>query len=76
MNLESRKLNLINWISSLQEDDVLSKLEKIQEQKTDWWNQISDEDKTAINEGLDQLDQGEFLTRDQVRTKIKERFNF
>ena len=76
MNLESRKLILINWISSLQEDEVLSKLEKIQEQKTDWWNQISEEDKRAINEGLGQLDQGEFLTRDLVRTKIKERFNF
>ena len=76
MNLESRKLILINWISSLQEDEVLSKLEKIQEQKADWWNQISEEDKTAINEGLGQLDQGEFLTRDQVKTKIKERFNF
>tara|TARA_R110002050_G_scaffold113496_4_gene228386 strand:- start:572 stop:802 length:231 start_codon:yes stop_codon:yes gene_type:complete len=76
MNLESRKLILINWISSLQEDEVLSKLEKIQEQKADWWNQISEEDKRAINEGLGQLDQGEFLTRDLVRTKIKERFNF
>ncbi len=76
MSLESRKLNLINWISSIQEGDILSKVEKIQKEKADWWDKISKADKTAINEGLEQLDHGEFLTRDQVRNKIKERFNF
>ena len=76
MNLENRKLNLINWISSLQEEDILSKIEEIQKEKTDWRDKISEEDETAINEGLTQLDNGEFLTHDQVRTKVKERFNF
>lgn len=36
MNLETRKLNLINWISSIQEDTILDKLKKIQQEKTDW----------------------------------------
>jgi hypothetical protein len=75
MNLETRKINLINWISTLQEDDILNKVEKIQKETTDWWDTISDEDKAAINEGLEQLDKGQFLTRSQVRDKIKERFN-
>jgi hypothetical protein len=75
MNLENRKINLINWLSSIQEEDTLDKVEKIQKEKADWWDTIGNEDKKAINEGLDQLDKGEYLTRSQVRSKIKERFN-
>lgn len=76
MNLEARKLNLINWISTLQEDSILEKMEQIQKEKSDWWENIPEKDKTAILEGLDQLDNGEYLTHAQVRSKIKERFNF
>lgn len=75
MNLETRKINLINWISTLQEDDILNKVEKIQKETSDWWDTISNEDKAAINEGLEQLDKGQYLTRAQVRDKIKERFS-
>ncbi len=36
----------------------------------------NEEDKKAIKEGLEQLDKGDFLTRSQVRGKIKEKYNF
>ena len=51
-------------------------MEKIQKEKTDWWDNISDKGKKAIKEGLEQLDRGEYLTLSQVRSKIKERFKF
>ncbi|MBI9036185.1 MAG: hypothetical protein JEZ03_17125 [Bacteroidales bacterium] len=76
MNIETRKINIINWISSIQEEDVLAEMERIQREKTDWWNEVSDEDKEAINEGLEQLDKGEFLTRSELRNKIKGKYNF
>ncbi|MBN1951781.1 MAG: hypothetical protein JW801_11310 [Bacteroidales bacterium] len=76
MNLENRKINLINWLSSVQEENVLAKVEKIQEENTDWWDNVVEEDKKAINEGLEQLDKGDYLTRSEVRSKIKEKFNF
>jgi hypothetical protein len=56
MNLESRKINLINWISSIQEENILTRMENIQKENEDWWDIISEEDKKAINEGLNQLD--------------------
>ncbi len=76
MNIETRKINLINWISTIQEDSILEKVENIQKEKADWWDNTSDKDKNAINEGIEQLDRGEHLTHSQVRSKIKERFNF
>lgn len=76
MNIETRKLNLINWISSIQEDNILEKVEKIQMEKTDWWDTIDDKDQNAIQKGIEQLDNDEYLTHSQVRSKIKERFKF
>lgn len=34
MNLGARKLNLINWISSIQENNILEKVEKYNRKKT------------------------------------------
>ncbi len=76
MNIEARKINLINWISSVQEEEVLAEMEKIQRNNSDWWDAVSKEDKDAINEGLAQLDNDEYLTRSKVRYKIKDKYNF
>lgn len=76
MSLHTRKLNLINWISTIQEEEVLAQMEKVQKENPDWWNSVSETDKKAICEGLKQLDQGDSLSRSQVRNKIKEKFNF
>ena len=75
MNLEARKVNLINWISSIQESNLIEKLEALQKEGVDWWNKVSKEDKQAIDEGLEQLDRGEFLTHSEVRAKVKEKYN-
>ncbi|GAO31901.1 hypothetical protein [Geofilum rubicundum] len=76
MNLETRKLNLINWISSVQEEEVLARMEMVQRERSDWWDAVSGADKEAIHEGLAQLDKGESITRSEVRNKIKEKYNF
>ncbi len=75
MNLEARKLNLINWILSIQEEEVLSKMEKIQHERNDWWDSISQDDKEAIEEGIEQLDRGESISRTQARERIKNRYS-
>ena len=58
MNLEARKVNLINWITSIQESNLIEKLEALQKKGADWWNKVSKEDKQTIDEGLEQLDGG------------------
>jgi hypothetical protein len=75
INLNTRKNNVINWISSLQDSEILEKVEEIKKGTSDWWDKISDEDKTAIREGLNQLDKGMTLNRSQSRARIKKRFN-
>jgi len=75
MSLETRKKELINWISSLKEESIVSRVEEIQHEKEDWWETLSEKDKSAINNGLEQLDSEEFISHSQVRARIKERFN-
>ncbi|MCK4661489.1 MAG: hypothetical protein KAT68_01380 [Bacteroidales bacterium] len=76
MHLETRKIQLINWITHLQDANIVSKLEKLYNQEPDWWDTLSLEDKKAIEEGLSQLDKGEHYTQEQVRSEIKKKFNF
>jgi hypothetical protein len=76
MNLETRKRNLINWITTVQEDEILEKVEEIQKESSDWWDSLSDDDKGAIENGLQQLNSGNYLPHEQVRMRIKKRFNF
>ena len=75
MNLNSRKSNLVNWISNLNDENVVSRLEYIQKEGNNWWDNIAEVDKKAIDEGIAQLDRGEYLTETEVRAKVKERFN-
>lgn len=44
-------------------------------QQTDWWNQISDEEKAAINEGIEQADNGELKDYSEVRNAIRDKYN-
>ena len=76
MNIEARKINLINWITSIQETDIIDEMERIQREKSDLMENMNANDKMAIEEGLSQLDNGEYLSRSQVREKINEKFDF
>jgi predicted transcriptional regulator len=71
MNLETRKINIISWVSRLQDENTLSRIEELQSEKVDWWNSISDEEKAEIEEGIKQADGGEFKTTDEVLSKYK-----
>ena len=71
INIETRKLNIINWVSHLQDETVLSKLEQLQSQKEDWWNLISEEEKAEIEEGISQAEKGETKTTEEVLSKYK-----
>jgi hypothetical protein len=71
MSIETRKLSIINWVSHLQDESVILRIEKLQSQKQDWWNLISDEEKAEIEEVISQADRGETKTTDDVLSKYK-----
>lgn len=69
MGLERRKLSLINWISSLKDEGLLKRIDSIRSEESNWWEQISNEERAEIELGLLQLDKGEYIPHEQVMKK-------
>lgn len=53
-NLEKQKLEIIKWVTELNDDTALKRIEMLRQNstQTDWWIEISNEEKSAIEKGL------------------------
>lgn len=71
MNIETRKLNIISWVSELKDEGTLSKIEQLKPPTKDWWERISEDEKSEIEEGLTQADNDEVKTTEEVLGKYK-----
>lgn len=73
--LEHRKIQLIAMITQLDDSDILDSIENLLlESKKDWWDTISEAEKKAIDQGLDDLRNGRVISHEQVMKEFDERF--
>jgi len=71
MNTESLRLKLIQWISQLEDENMLKKIDLFRKMEENGWESLSYEDKQAIEEGLSQLNEGNSVSYQDARDKIK-----
>jgi thiamine pyrophosphate-dependent acetolactate synthase large subunit-like protein len=73
MNIQAKKLELVQLILNTEKPSILEKVESLLRKETtsDWWDEISDEERAAIQEGLYQLDRGEGIPHEKVMEEIK-----
>ncbi len=73
MSLELSKLDLIEQILKLQEEDTIERIRLIldEENSGDWWNDLPSEEKSEIEKGIEQADAGELIPHE----KVMHRFN-
>lgn len=71
MNIETRKVSIISWITHLNDEEILSKIESLQQSEPDWWDLISNEEKSEIEQGLVEIERGELKAHDEVMEKYK-----
>ena len=77
MDIQSEKLNFIQWFSGITDLTTIQEFIAMRKEKeVDFWNELSSEDRLAIDEGLEQLDKGEYVSHESVREEIQSRFNF
>ena len=70
-DLNSTKLELIKWISSLKDDKFLELINSFRISKTekDWWEELSDQQKKEIEISLKDLDEGKGTSSEEFWKK-------
>lgn len=72
MDIQSEKLQLIEWLARLNNTTILKRFIALKkEQEKDWWDLLSAEEKSEIEEGLAQADRGEVIAHKEVMAKYK-----
>ncbi len=77
MNLQSKKLELVQLIINTEKPSILSKVEAIlkKEKASDWWDEISQEEKKAIEKGLAEADKGELIPHEEVMKEVRAKYH-
>ena len=72
MGHEALKLELIEWLANLDDDDTITYLKIVKDSSetgNDWWQDLTDEQKAGIERGLEDIDAGRVTPHDQVKDK-------
>ena len=68
IDLQNKKIELIQWLSTLDNEIIIDKLMKLREsEKTDWWNEISEGEKESIEKGIEDANSGNLKPQSEVR---------
>lgn len=69
MDIQSKKLDLIQWLIQLKDERLLKKVEALQAEDIDFWNELSERQKQEIKRGIAELDAGRKHEYEQVISK-------
>ena len=68
INLQNKKIELIQWLSTLNDQAMIDKLMLLRiKEKTDWWNEISTDEQNSIEKGVQDADINKLTSHSNVR---------
>ena len=66
--LQNKKLDLIQWLSTLEDNDVIEKLMDLKRSEDkNWWDQVSEIEKISIEQGLQDANSGKLNPQSSAR---------
>ena len=72
MDIIAEKLRLIEWLARLNDADILKEFIRLKNEKEkDWWDELSEEERAEIEEGLAQAERGDVMPHDEVMNKYR-----
>ncbi|MFO7668127.1 MAG: hypothetical protein R6W31_00565 [Bacteroidales bacterium] len=76
MNLKSKKLELVQLILNTDKPALLEKVEDVfkNEKNKDWWNEISESERKAIEESLAEADAGQLIPHAKVIEEVRAKY--
>lgn len=69
MDIQARKQKLIEWILQVGDSDILSRLEAISHSDQNWWDTLPANERASIERGLNQANNGQLKSHDEVMEK-------
>jgi hypothetical protein len=75
MNAVDLKSDLYRLIENIDDVDVLEAVKVLLSSRlphNDWWNEISEDERAEIDEGLKQADRGETRTTEEILSKYEQ----
>jgi hypothetical protein len=72
MGHEAIKLELIEWLTKLEDDETIDYLKLVKDAKVshnDWWGDLNEEQKSGIERGLQDIDAGRVTPHDEIKLK-------
>jgi len=67
-SLQSTKIELIQWLTTIDNSSVLQKIIEIRKNENkDWWNTISEDERMSIDEGIKDADSGKLKPNSEAR---------
>ena len=68
LNILNKKLELIQWLSTLEDSNLIEKIMELRKRESkDWWNSISENEKQAIEKGIEDADAGKLNPHTNAR---------
>jgi predicted Holliday junction resolvase-like endonuclease len=72
MDIETRKKNLINWITSLHDEGMMKRLESIQQNGSEWSIEISEIEKKILQLAEADIEKGDLVANSKVMEQLAE----
>lgn len=72
MGYEAIKLELIEWLTQLEDPETIEYLKIVKDSKTtdeDWWDELSDSEKAGIMRGLNDIQNEQTVAHEDVMKK-------
>jgi predicted transcriptional regulator len=72
MGLEAIKLELIEWLTQLDDADTIEYLKVVKDSKSDsdWWQELTPAQKQSLERGLKDVDAGRVTPHDDVKSRF------
>ena len=65
-NILNKKLELIQWLSTIEDPSIIEKINELRKKESsDWWNSISENEKKSIELGLKDAASGKLNSLDR-----------
>lgn len=70
MDIQLEKIELMKLLKETENPSVINAIKEIfKKEKTDWWDELNDEQQNVLNESMEQYENGEFSSFEEFIKK-------